>query len=531
MMDKLMNDSIRVRFAPSPTGFLHVGNIRTALFNRLLAGRYKGTFILRVEDTDAERSDLKYEKQLMDDMRWLGLDWNEGLEIGGDYGPYRQSDRYAIYEKYARQLLDEDNAYLCFCSEEELDAVRQEHLARRETTVYSGRCRHLTRHEIASKLSENIPCTLRLRVRPGMVGFDDLVFGRIDIETNQISDPVLLRSDGSPTYNFCCVIDDALMKITHVIRGDGHLSNTHRQILIYEALGFEPPRFAHLSTILGPDGQKLSKRHGATSIEEFQRQGYLPQALVNYLALLGWSPAEDGREIMSLDEICSQFDLDRVVKSPAIFDTAKLNWMNRTYIGKTSGADLVKSAKHYFVDAGLFPADSILDSSPLDSSSVSESDASADASLSGKAEISAAEAWLGEVIDLIKTRVDHLDQLPAETGIIYGISGAESDIESAARETLSTPEGRAVAENFAKLVCEKDILTSESYREIVGLVKASTKQKGGNLYHPIRAALTGRDSGPDLEKLIAVYEQGSRLALPRKVMSCRERLQAIMGLL
>jgi len=499
-----MNDSLRVRFAPSPTGFLHVGNVRTALFNRLLAGRYKGTFILRVEDTDAERSKPQYEKQLVADLRRLGLDWNEGIEIGGAYGPYRQTDRYNLYEKYALQLLDTDNAYRCFCAEEELEAVRQDQLARHETTVYSGKCRHITRHEIAVKLNEGIPCTLRLRVRPGMTGFDDLVFGRINIETDQISDPVIMRSDGSPTYNFCCVIDDALMKITHVIRGDGHLSNTHRQILIYEALGFEPPRFAHLSTILHPDGHKLSKRHGEASVEEFLRQGYLPEALVNYLALLGWSPAEDGHEIMSLAEISEQFDLDRVVKSPAIFDTAKLNWINRTYIGKTTGADLVKAAKHYFVDAGLFAADSGGDDSEAD-------------------------AWLGEVIDLIKTRVDRLDQLPSETGIIYGLSGDASDIDTAARELLSAPQGRVVAEEFARLVNEKEILTSENYREIVGQVKASTKQKGRELYHPIRAALTGRDSGPDLEKLIAVYEQGSRLALPRKVMSCRERIQAIMG--
>ena len=498
-------DSIRVRFAPSPTGFLHVGNVRTALFNRLLAGRHKGTFILRVEDTDAERSDVKYEKQLMEDLRWLGLDWNEGIEVGGDYGPYRQTDRYDLYTGYAIQLLEADLAYHCFCTEEELEEVRQEQLARRETTVYSGRCRNFTRHEVAVKLNEGIPSTLRLRVRPGIVGFDDLVFGRIEIDTDQISDPVLLRSDGSPTYNFCCVIDDMQMKITHVIRGDGHLSNTHRQILIYEALRVEPPQFAHLSTILGPDGQKLSKRHGATSIEEFRRQGYLPEALVNYLALLGWSPVTDGQEIMSLDEISAQFDLARVVKSSAIFDTAKLNWMNRTYIVNTPGAVLVKTAKQYFVDAGLFPADSG-NKSPQ------------------------ADAWLGEVIDIIKTHVDHLDQLPAVTGIIYGLTDDTSEIDDEVRALLAAPEARAVADEFARLVCEKETLTPESYREIVGQVKAATKQKGRNLFHPIRAALTGRDSGPDLEKLIEVYEQGSRLTLPRKVMSCRERLQAIRSL-
>jgi nondiscriminating glutamyl-tRNA synthetase len=327
-----MTEPVRVRFAPSPTGFLHVGNVRTALFNWLLAGRYGGAFILRVEDTDAERSKPKYEKQLLSDLRWLGLQWNEGIEQGGEYGPYRQTDRYEIYQKYALKLLEEDKAFRCFCSEEELEKVRQEQLARGESAHYSGKCRHLTAADVEARLKKGTPFTMRLRVRPGTVGFPDLVFGKIEIETVQISDPVILRSDGSPTYNFCCVIDDSLMKITHVIRGDGHLSNTHRQILIYEALGTPIPQFAHLSTILGPDGQKLSKRHGATSVEEFRRQGYLPEALVNYLSLLGWSPPNEGQEIMSVEEIKSQFDLSRVLKSAAIFDSVKLDWMNRNYI-------------------------------------------------------------------------------------------------------------------------------------------------------------------------------------------------------
>ena len=510
-----LQNPVRVRFAPSPTGFIHVGNVRTALFNWFLAGRHEGIFILRIEDTDAERSELKYEKQLMEDLRWLGLDWNEGIEFGGEYGPYRQTDRYDLYQQYARQLLDQDKAYRCFCSAEELEAVRQKQVAAKETPLYSGRCRHLAQEEIEAKLQSGTPYTLRLRVRPGMVSFTDLVFGRVEIETSMVSDPVLLRSDGSPTYNFCCVIDDALMKITHVVRGDGHLPNTYRQILIYEAFGFTWPEFAHLSTILGPDGQKLSKRHGATSIEEFRRQGYLPEALVNYLALLGWSPTVDGEEIMSPDEIKAQFDLGRVVKSPAIFDNAKLNWMNRTYINKTPGSTLVKITKPYFVEAGLIPAES--------------------------ADTDATDAWLAQVIDLVKTHVDHLDQLPGAAGIVYGFADNQPDtpflpflpllIDDAARAALASPEAHAVAEEFAKLAHEKESLNSENYREMLGQVKAATKQKGRNLYHPIRVALTGRDSGPDLEKLIAIYEEGSRLHLPRKVMSCRERLQTILAAL
>jgi len=479
---------------------LHVGNVRTALFNWLLARHYGGSFILRVEDTDAERSKPKYEKQLMDHLRWLGLEWDEGIDRGGEYGPYRQSDRYNIYQKFAQQLLDEDKAFRCFCAEEELEKVRQQQLAHNETPRYSGKCRHLSSAEIEARQKRGVPSTLRLRVRPGTVGFSDLVFGRIEIDTAQISDPVLLRSDNSPTYNFCCVIDDSLMKISHVIRGDGHLSNTHRQILLYAALGAPIPEFAHLSTILGPDGQKLSKRHGATSVEEFSRQGYLPEALANYLALLGWSSPNDGQEIMSLAQITGLFDLSRVQKNPAIFDNAKLAWMNRTYINKAPSDYLVEKATGFFVEAGLIPA---------------QPDP-------------ATRSWLAQLIDVVKTHVDHLDQLPKEAEMIYGFD-KPPEIDPGVRDLLRKAEGQAVAREFVRLVEEKDGLTAETYREIVKQVKDATHQKGRNLFHPIRAALTGRDSGPELEKLIPLFEEGSRLSLPRKVMSCRERLRAIMA--
>lgn len=492
---------VRVRFAPSPTGFLHVGNVRTALFNWLLAGHNGGQFIVRIEDTDAERSRPEYEKRLLDDLRWLGLEWDEGIGRGGDYGPYRQSDRYEIYQRYAQRLLDENRAFRCFCSEEELERVRQAQLARNELPRYSGKCRRLSGAEAEALRKSGNASTLRLRVRPGTVGFSDLVFGRIDIDTAQISDPVLLRSDSSPTYNFSCAVDDFLMKITHVIRGEGHLSNTHRQILIYEALEAPVPQFAHLPTVLGPDGQKLSKRHGATSVEEFRRGGYLPEALANYLALLGWSPPIDGQEVMSLEEITRQFELSRVLKSPAIFDRQKLDWMNRTYINKTPGGKLVDIAKSFFVDAGLI-------TDRMDEQ---------------------LRSWLAQVIDVVKTYVDHLDQLVREASIVYGFETDPPQIDGEAREIILKPEGRAVAGEFARMVNEKEILTLEAYREIVAQIKAITHQKGRNLFHPIRIALTGRGSGPELEKLIPLYEEGSRMKLPRKVMSCRERLRAVLS--
>jgi nondiscriminating glutamyl-tRNA synthetase len=498
MADKV--DNVRVRFAPSPTGFLHVGNVRTALFNWLVARHHNGTFVLRIEDTDAERSRPEFESQLIRDLLWLGLDWDEGVEREGSYGPYRQSDRYAIYRDYAGRLVEQDRAFYCFCTEDELEEQRQAQLAHGEMPRYSGKCRTLGREEIARRRGSGQEPSLRLRVRPGTVGFMDLVFGRIDVDTIQISDPVILRSDGSPTYNFSCVVDDTLMRISHVIRGEGHLSNTHRQVLIYEALGAPVPAFAHLSTVLGPDGQKLSKRHGATSVQEFRVQGYLPEALANYLALLGWSPPEEGREILSLREIVALFDFGRVSKSPAIFDSAKLNWMNRTYIGRMNPESLAQAAEPHFAAAGLIPQNP--DPSVF--------------------------AWFAALVETIKTHADHLSGLPAAADIVYGFQADLPPLNDEARQILSPPEALAVAREFARLVEPHQTLTLDAYKEIVGQVKTATRQKGRNLFHPIRAALTGRGSGPELDRLIPLYEQGSRLTLPRRVMSCRERLQCVL---
>ncbi len=491
-----------MRFAPSPTGFLHVGNARTALFNWLVARHLGGAFILRIEDTDAERSKPEYETQLMEDLRWLGLEWDEGVDVGGTFGPYRQTDRYGLYREHAERLLAQDRAFRCFCTEEELEEVRQQQLAHSEMPRYAGICRHLTPDQIQALQQAGKPSVLRLRVRPGMVGFSDLVYGRIDIDTLQISDPVIQRSDGSPTYNFSVVVDDIAMGISHVIRGDGHISNTHRQILIYEALGAPVPLFAHLPTVLGPDGSKLSKRHGATSLEEFRSQGYFAEALANYLALLGWSPPEEGKEVMDLGEIILYFDLSRVSRSPAIFDSAKLDWMNRTYINKAPIHDLAGRAVPYFVAAGLLPP---------------EPDARV-------------RAWLEQVVDAVKSHVDHLDQLVNETGMIYGFPNDPPELDEGARTALAETGALQVAREFARLVAEREILTFDAYKEIVGIVKKTTGQKGRHLFHPIRAALTGMGSGPELDRLIPIYEEGSRLNLPRRVMSCRERIEAVLKL-
>jgi glutamyl-tRNA synthetase len=339
-------------------------------------------------------------------------------------------------------------------------------------------------------------------VRPGTVGFTDLVYGRIDIDTVQISDPVVLRSDGSPTYNFSVVVDDVAMEISHVIRGDGHIPNTHRQILIYEALEAPIPLFAHLPTVLGPDGSKLSKRHGATSLEEFRKLGYFAEALANYLALLGWSPPEEGKEIMNLSEIVGRFELSRVSRSPAIFDNAKLDWMNRSYVGKMPVPELAARAAPYFVDEGLIPP---------------EPDARV-------------RAWLELVVDAVKSHVNHLDQLPSEALIVYGFPTDPPQLDEAAGATLAEPGALQVAREFARLVANRELLTFDAYKDIIELVKKATGQKGRHLFHPIRAALTGQGSGPELDRLIPIYEEGSRLNLPRCVMSCRERLAAVLKL-
>ncbi len=495
-------NAVRVRFAPSPTGFLHVGNVRTALFNWLLARHLGGSFILRIEDTDAERSRPEYEAGLKQDLLWLGLDWDEGVDRPGALGPYRQSERYETYRGHARALVEGSKAFRCFCSEEEMEEIRREQRAGGEMPRYPGTCRGLSADEAEKRAAAGEPFAVRLRVRPGTVGFSDLVYGRINMETALISDPILLRSDGSPTYNFSCVIDDVLMKISHVIRGEGHLSNTHRQILIYEALGANVPEFAHLSTVLGPDGQKLSKRHGATSVEEFRAQGYIAEALTNYLALLGWSPPEEGKEIMATEEIVRLFDLSRVSKSPAIFDRAKLDWMNRSYINAAPPEKLVELALPFLQAAQLAP------DRPEE----------------------ATRAWLALAVDAVKTHVDHVDQLAGEMDIIYGFDTRPARIDAQARATLDQPGALEVAREFERLAREKELLTIEAYREIIGQVKSATRQKGKNLFHPIRAALTGRGSGPELDRLVPLYEEGSRLNLPRRVMSCRERLRAVLEL-
>src|SRR3954463_4307176 len=343
----------RVRFAPSPTGQLHVGNARTALFNWLLARGQEGTFILRIEDTDAERSSRESEEAIVRDLRWLGLDWDEGPDIGGAPGPYRQSERLHLYQSYAKELLSAEAAYYCFCTTAQLDADRQDALANGRPARYAGTCRRLSREQAAARLASGERPAIRFRVPEERdVVFTDAVRGDVRFQADVIGDPIIVRADGTPAYNFAVVVDDALMAVTHVVRGEDHISNTPRQILLYEALGFAPPTFAHLSLVMGPDHSPLSKRHGATSVAEFRGKGYLPEALVNYLALIGWSPG-GGDELLPIDELARRFSLDGVGHSAGVFDEEKLAWANRHYLKVADASRLAELVLPYFDEAGI----------------------------------------------------------------------------------------------------------------------------------------------------------------------------------
>ncbi|NLM40644.1 MAG: glutamate--tRNA ligase, partial [Firmicutes bacterium] len=352
---------VRVRFAPSPTGFLHVGGARTALYNWLFARKHGGSFVLRIEDTDLARSTDESVQGILEGMRFLGLDWDEGPGVGGSFGPYFQTERIDLYEEYAQKLVEKGRAYECFCTPEELDEQRRIQREQKLDMHYDGRCLRLTEAEKETYRAEGRKPVLRfLSVKEGELEFPDIVRGSVKFPNSQVDDFVIMKSDGVPTYNFAVVIDDALMEITHVIRGEDHIPNTPKQIQLYEALGFEVPRFAHIPMILGSDKTRLSKRHGATSVTQFAEEGYLPDAMVNYLALLGWG-YDDSQTLFSREELIEKFSLERVSKNAAVFDFQKLQWMNGVYIRELSLDEFYKRALPYLQQAGLVPEEMTAD--------------------------------------------------------------------------------------------------------------------------------------------------------------------------
>ena len=496
---------IRVRFAPSPTGLLHVGNARTALYNWLFARKTGGDFLLRIEDTDLERSQAVYETQLIEDLRWLGLDWDEGpataSSVEGPVGPYRQSERLSIYAEHTAQLLAEGKAYRCFCTPEVLEAERKAAIAEHRPQVYSGRCRGIDPATSTHRAATGESFAVRLRIGVEPLRFHDMVRGTVEFAAETVSDPILVRSakEGSesvPVYNYVVTVDDALMGITHVIRGDDHISNTPKQVAIYQAFGWTVPEFAHLSTILGEDHERLSKRHGATSISTFRAMGYLPEALANYLALLGWG-AEDGKsETFTIAELTKVFSLERVTPSPAIFSFDKLNWLNRHYLKVTPPERVSNLSWDYFADR-LPPR-----------AAASEG----------------IHTWFDRLLSLFVPAVDHLDQLPAKAAFVFGFDAeaARSDPENAA--VLTADSTRSVLGEFAaRMRTHTGAVTPEIFKTWMNDIKAATGVKGKDLFHPIRIVLTGSHSGPEFDKLLPLIEEGAALGLG--VMDVRERVR------
>jgi glutamyl-tRNA synthetase len=470
---------MRVRFAPSPTGQLHVGNARTALFNFLLARGSGGTFIVRIEDTDAARSTRESERGIVEDLRWMGLDWSEGIDAGGDYGPYRQTERLHIYRAHAVELLSRGQAYRCFCSAGQLEADRQAALAAGRPPKYVGRCRDIPRDAARRRVEAGEPAVIRFRVPEGRdVQFEDVVRGEVTFSADVIGDPVLVRSDGIPAYNYAVVIDDALMAITHVVRGEDHISNTPRQILLYEAFGWRPPTFAHVSLVMGPDHSPLSKRHGATSVAEFRARGYLPEALTNYLALIGWSPGE-GEELLPLEELARRFRLEDVGHSAGVFDADKLAWINRHYLKAAAPGRLAQLAIPYLRDAGWVgePAAEVV-------------------------------AFLEQIVPVAAASVDRLEQVPARLSFLFDYSAARALDDPAVRaEAIAAV---AVIDALAEeLSSSGPLRDKEAFRELAARVRERTGQKGKALFHPIRLALTGAAEGLELDHAVPAIERGA----------------------
>jgi glutamyl-tRNA synthetase/nondiscriminating glutamyl-tRNA synthetase len=491
---------MRVRFAPSPTGFLHVGNARTALFNWLLARRHGGTFVLRIEDTDAQRSTRESEAAILQDLRWLGLDWDEGPERGGPVAPYRQSERVSLYRTHAHTLLDRQQAYYCFCSQAQLEAERKLALETGQPAVYSGRCRALTPSQARDRLAGGEPAAVRFRIPAHRdVSFHDLVRGPVTFHTDVIGDPIILRADGFPAYNFAVVIDDALMKITDVVRGEDHISNTPRQLLFYEALGFPPPRFAHLAMVLGPDHSPLSKRHGATSVSEFREKGYLPESLVNYLALLGWSPGGND-EILPLDELARRFSIEGVGLSAGVFDEEKLAWVNRHYLKAADPARLVQLAWPHLRAAGF-----VRDDAPNAS----------------------AVGFLSTIMPMASGSVDRLDQVPDRLRLVFSYDPGAALGWANIREEVAAAGARQVIEALADdLATAPRLVDRQTFRAAADRVKQKTGQKGRALFHPIRLALTSASEGPELDLLVPAVDQGATLEVRAglaPITGCRER--------
>ena len=493
-----MEKNYRLRFAPSPTGPLHIGGARSALFNYLLAKKHNGTFLVRMEDTDLERSSKESEENIKDSLRWLGMDWDEGIDVGGDFGPYRQMERLDIYNEAIQKLLDEGKAYYCFCSEEELAKEKEEQQARGEMPKYSGKCRHLSKEQQQELLDQGIKPVIRFHVPEGeTVVVDDQVRGEVTFETDGIGDFIIVKSDGIPVYNFAVVMDDHTMGITHVIRGEEHLSNTPRQIVLYDALGYDKPKFAHISLILGRDNEgkltKMSKRHGSTSVVSYKEQGYLPEAIDNFLALLGWAPGGE-EELFTLEELTKEFSLDHVSKSPAVFDIEKLKWINGMYIRKASGERLLEYGLPFLKKAGFVSEEPSMDEM----------------------------IWAMMTIDALKNHISCFAELPEL------VAKYRADVEYSDEVVESLLECKEDALTVLRAMKEKlektQKVTQDSYKKMLKEITKETGIKGRNLYHSLRVVKTGEEQGPDLDKLSVIIGRDLMLDRLKKFIKMFQRM-------
>ena len=477
---------MRVRFAPSPTGFLHIGNARTAVVNYLLARKHGATLVLRIEDTDMERSTKESEKSIFNDLTWMGIRWNEGPDMGGDYGPYRQSERFDIYREYTEKLLASGNAYHCYCTKEELEARRKDDQGNTSSFTYDGRCRSLTEEQKKEFETQGRKPTVRFRVPENKtVIVKDHIKGDTTFNSGNIGgDFIIVRSDGVPIYNYIVIIDDALMGITHVVRGEDHLSNTPKQVLVAKALGLPVPEFAHMPLILGPDRSKLSKRHGITSVDLYRREGYIPEALMNYIAMLGWS-SETGEEILSMDQLVAEFDISRLGKSAAVFDFQKLKWMNGQYIRKMDTASLRDMLVPYIEEAGYDV-------------------------------VSIDQGRFTEIIELLKNYCEILSDIGKFIGIfLEDVVRPDEEADAMMKEDYAQDVIRAAYNALSSGLDESGFAT-----ELIPMIKESAGQKGKKLFMPIRALVTGRQKGPELDVALPLIGFEN---VKKRILSCYEK--------
>jgi glutamyl-tRNA synthetase len=491
-----MTDSqVRVRFAPSPTGHLHIGGARTALYNWLFARRQGGVFVLRIEDTDAIRSTEESYRAIVEALQWLGLDWDEGPVKGGPYGPYVQSARLVLYHTDARRLIDNAAAYRCFCSAQELEEMRSDAIEQKVSSRYDGRCRRLPQDEVADRLAKKVPHVIRFRVPRGETRFHDIVRGPIAFQNVEIDDFVLIRSDGKPTYNFAATIDDANMRISHVIRGDDHISNTPKQALICKALGYPLPKFAHLPMILGSDRTRLSKRHGAMSIQEFRRMGYLSDSLVNYLALLGWA-YDDRTELFTRDSLVKKFSLKKVTKNPAAFDPDKLDHIDGEHFKRLESMKRVALVYARLEENGVFPPDF----HPREWMSAPKTPSQSAPEARGTARYREQAPRLAFILNLMGSRIRNLKDAPGKLAYFYK-DCYPVDGEAVERQ-LGPPDNRTRLDTLADRLDSLEPFERGAIERATRDLAEELGVTAADLIHPCRVAVTGQGVSPDIFSVI-----------------------------